>query len=423
LVADNATEGAYTIKTGAAVTGLDNGAGTLSTIVSNIDISNSSSYSNATAFQIRMDQTAQAGLAGNETYTFTLVNGAALDTVDVTVDAGSTGTQSITLGDVTFDLDLSALWASDSNDDASADSPFNGDQIDLTILNEVTMTQVATGDTLVKTLADGAPSTTQTFVFADGGEMNLDVTDDGGEFVRGDIHNTNVQYGGSGGLVEGSVATNLGNTSIEASLSTNVISDADVGTNFNGKEFVIMLNGDTKRIVIKDLPSPATTANLVSALQNSINEKFTNNEILVSEVGGRIKFSTNGTTREGEIPSLEILPVKSNKSQMIQDFDDVIAAIAIGDREFVGQFIGKMDDNIGKVLTNLSDIGARTNRMELIISRINENNVTFTKLLSNAQDADMSEVIMYLKNAENVYNASLATGAKVIQPSLIDFLR
>ena len=42
---------------------------------------------------------------------------------------------------------------------------------------------------------------------------------------------------------------------------------------------------------------------------------------------------------------------------------------------------------------------------------------------SDAEDVDMADVIMYLKMAEAVYQAALSAGARVIQPSLMDFLR
>ena len=35
----------------------------------------------------------------------------------------------------------------------------------------------------------------------------------------------------------------------------------------------------------------------------------------------------------------------------------------------------------------------------------------------------MAEVIMNLKMQENVYQASLSSGARIIQPTLLDFLR
>jgi flagellar hook-associated protein 3 FlgL len=43
--------------------------------------------------------------------------------------------------------------------------------------------------------------------------------------------------------------------------------------------------------------------------------------------------------------------------------------------------------------------------------------------MSENENVDMTETIMNLKNEENVYRASLAGGARIIMPSLIDFLR
>ena len=42
---------------------------------------------------------------------------------------------------------------------------------------------------------------------------------------------------------------------------------------------------------------------------------------------------------------------------------------------------------------------------------------------SNIEDIDTAEVIMQYKTAESVYMAALSTGSKIIQPSLLDFLR
>ena len=68
-------------------------------------------------------------------------------------------------------------------------------------------------------------------------------------------------------------------------------------------------------------------------------------------------------------------------------------------------------------------VGARVNRLELQQSRLESIQETFTSLLSKTEDANMAEVIMQLQLQENVYRASLAAGARIIQPSLLDFLR
>ncbi|TCZ76842.1 flagellar hook-associated protein FlgL [Paenibacillus albiflavus] len=83
----------------------------------------------------------------------------------------------------------------------------------------------------------------------------------------------------------------------------------------------------------------------------------------------------------------------------------------------------KLEQRFQKVLDVRSDVGARANRIDLIDNRLKDLDLNLNELSGKTEDADMAEVIMNLKMAENVYQASLSTGAKVIQPSLVDFLR
>ena len=48
---------------------------------------------------------------------------------------------------------------------------------------------------------------------------------------------------------------------------------------------------------------------------------------------------------------------------------------------------------------------------------------TLPALLSDKQDVDVAETIMKLKLEENVYRSALAVGARILQPTLMDYLR
>ncbi|PKM67413.1 MAG: flagellar hook-associated protein 3 [Firmicutes bacterium HGW-Firmicutes-2] len=87
------------------------------------------------------------------------------------------------------------------------------------------------------------------------------------------------------------------------------------------------------------------------------------------------------------------------------------------------KLIGKMDKHIGKLLNTRAEIGGKINRLELTINRLSEDNLNFTDLLSKNEDVDYAEVIMKMAAQEMVYNASLAASAKIIQPTLLDFIR
>ena len=110
-------------------------------------------------------------------------------------------------------------------------------------------------------------------------------------------------------------------------------------------------------------------------------------------------------------------------SGLLATFDAIITALDAGDNEAVGNMLGHIDDDINNILRVRSGTGARMNRLELTANRLEDDFINFTSLMSKNEDADIAEVIMNLQNEENVYRASLSAGARVIQPSLVDFLK
>lgn len=70
-----------------------------------------------------------------------------------------------------------------------------------------------------------------------------------------------------------------------------------------------------------------------------------------------------------------------------------------------------------------SEVGAKQNRMEAAESQNEETNFNLTNILSKTQDIDFAEKSMEAAAAQAVYVAALQTSAKIIQSSLLDFLR
>lgn len=88
-----------------------------------------------------------------------------------------------------------------------------------------------------------------------------------------------------------------------------------------------------------------------------------------------------------------------------------------------GVHIESLDKHIDQLLSCRAQAGAKMNRLELVSSRQKDLDYNYTKLLSDNEEIDVAEIIIRLTNQENVYRASLAVGARLIQPSLVDFLR
>jgi len=88
---------------------------------------------------------------------------------------------------------------------------------------------------------------------------------------------------------------------------------------------------------------------------------------------------------------------------------------------------GSLLDDITKQIDNALNLrgeaGAKANRMESARAKNEEETYNTTEILSKVEDIDLAEKIMQYKVMENVYNSSLMTNAKILQQSLIDFLR
>lgn len=227
----------------------------------------------------------------------------------------------------------------------------------------------------------------------------------------------------NGGIVYAGIAT------LEASISGIPLGDptlamlqTDIDT-IRGNSLNIIVNSISKSIA----PSPsATITNLneyVAEMNNQLDKEFGVGNVLMSvDLTGVITVATFGST-DGETPSITVDFERSNNSELLTDIDKLLGFLEDGNHSELSKMLSTVDGHVNNMLALRADIGARSNRMELITKRIASNNISFTQMLSDAQDVDMAEAIMLLKNAENVYQASLSTGARIIQPSLIDFLR
>lgn len=70
-----------------------------------------------------------------------------------------------------------------------------------------------------------------------------------------------------------------------------------------------------------------------------------------------------------------------------------------------------------------ADVGARVNRLETAGDQLLASQVNMSDLLSRVEDADMAKVLLDLKQTESAQQTALAVGARIIPPTLVDFLR
>ncbi|WP_339147863.1 MULTISPECIES: flagellar hook-associated protein FlgL [unclassified Sutcliffiella] len=108
---------------------------------------------------------------------------------------------------------------------------------------------------------------------------------------------------------------------------------------------------------------------------------------------------------------------------MIEIWNGLQSALESSDTDALKSLMGRFDKAADAISAERSELGARYNRLEMVDNRIGYQEVVATRILSDNEDADIEKVITNLTMQESVHRASLGVGARVIQPSLLDFLR
>ncbi|MEK3952718.1 flagellar hook-associated protein FlgL [Psychrobacillus sp. FSL K6-1464] len=116
------------------------------------------------------------------------------------------------------------------------------------------------------------------------------------------------------------------------------------------------------------------------------------------------------------------LKVNTNAIDVFKNIDQMFADIKEGNVNY-SEAIGKIDEQMNEILTTRADIGARQNRVELMNDRLQSQEVIATKQMSENEDVDMEKAITEMITQESIHRAALSVGARIIQPSLVDFLR
>jgi flagellar hook-associated protein 3 FlgL len=126
----------------------------------------------------------------------------------------------------------------------------------------------------------------------------------------------------------------------------------------------------------------------------------------VDHVGGLLQCGSRG----GE-PAVAVFETVSGIVNGLRSNSDVTA------------LAGKLDSGVQNVINGRSDIGTRQAQLERASSVNSELEATLDAQKTGIEKADLGSVIMDLKLQETTYQVALAATARVLQPTLMDFLR
>jgi flagellar hook-associated protein 3 FlgL len=139
-----------------------------------------------------------------------------------------------------------------------------------------------------------------------------------------------------------------------------------------------------------------------------------------------VRTVASGTRVTINVPGPSVFGEAGSPEQIFDVLDEIASALEADDATLHPRLNGglvNLDKGINAMITALGQLGARTNRIETMHSAAELQLINLTTNLSEAEDIDLPKTIVDLQMQEVAYKAALGATARVVQPSLLDFLR
>lgn len=121
-------------------------------------------------------------------------------------------------------------------------------------------------------------------------------------------------------------------------------------------------------------------------------------------------------------------PVKTDLLNQLVGLRQSITALSVDPNDATAQAgvtsaLGALTTGEDTLLTVHTGVGARVTRLQAAVTRVNALSDGLTELISKQEDLDVPKAILELATVDSSYQLSLQMGARIVQPTLLDFLR
>jgi flagellar hook-associated protein 3 FlgL len=116
-------------------------------------------------------------------------------------------------------------------------------------------------------------------------------------------------------------------------------------------------------------------------------------------------------------------PQSTSGTGLLKTLRQLTLDLSAGDTTSVRQRIGDLQSNLDGILSQQTILGARTNQLDNLQERLENNKVLRADFISRIQDTNMPEAISQLTYQQNLYEASLSAMSRILSTSIVNFLR
>lgn len=156
------------------------------------------------------------------------------------------------------------------------------------------------------------------------------------------------------------------------------------------------------------------------------------NEPIYVDIGLGLSTDTSGniipqSAFNKSHPGSELLGTGKDTEGISNNLYNVVGKIAEmfqnNDLTDIDKYVNKFSKNVEEVMVQYANVGEKSKSLEYLSNRLDtdENNALHKQ--NNLEAVDLAKSILDFKNQELSYNAALQMGAKILQLSLVDYLR
>jgi flagellar hook-associated protein 3 FlgL len=141
-----------------------------------------------------------------------------------------------------------------------------------------------------------------------------------------------------------------------------------------------------------------------------------------NETAFSVKIGNDSNVAVGKVGS-EIFGENWDSNNIFKTLIDLKTALRNNDISGIQTAMGNMDGHMSRINGEIADVGGKSKGMEAKENMIASLKLTYTDRKSNLEDADLSEAMIELNSKQLAYNAALSSASKIMQLSLVDFLK
>jgi len=132
---------------------------------------------------------------------------------------------------------------------------------------------------------------------------------------------------------------------------------------------------------------------------------------------------------EGELassPTGQLKGVQRENVQNVNVFSELLnlrTSLLTGDLEGIRGTLERFDQAHTRLVATRAKIGSRIQGLRSTVQTLERHNITNANVTSELEDADMAKVVTDLAKEETIFRSALASSQRLVQPTLLDFLK